>query len=204
MWYSGAKINQRKLEEEISRLSLVYDADGTANSLEGMVDQIKELTGLNLRLKLFESKVERHREAFDNISGDLNDLEIGKQILTNTGIAGPQSRASLPRTMRDMMDSSIPLLNPLLCDVFLQRIRDRFDLPSDAHVCVRGSRGSHSVRLHSVANGMASIRTQGDTPQTYDVAAGKVFISSGDRSVSLAHVLRTMCPGPRVRQQIQR
>lgn len=39
MWYASAKETQRLLESEIVRLSAVYDKDGNAPSLEGMVDQ---------------------------------------------------------------------------------------------------------------------------------------------------------------------
>ncbi|MBA0369464.1 hypothetical protein D7Y42_01905 [Stenotrophomonas maltophilia] len=159
-----------------------------------MVDQIKELAGLNMRLKLFESKVERHREAFDNISGDYNDLEIGKQIMTNTGIAGPQSRATLPQNMRDMIDTSIPLLNSQLCDVFLERVRERFNLPSDAQLFVRGSWENHAVRMQSVKDDVVTF-VHNDTGATHAVAASKVYLDGGDRSVSLSSVLHQMCPG---------
>ncbi|HHA2730297.1 TPA: hypothetical protein ACOEC0_000626 [Stenotrophomonas maltophilia] len=194
MWYSSAKETQQLLESEIARLSAVYDKAGNAPSLEGMVDQIKELAGLNLRLKLFESKVERHREAFDNISGDYNDLEIGKQIMTNTGIAGPQSRATLPQNMRDMIDTSIPLLNSQLCDVFLERVRERFNLPSDAQLFVRGSWENHAVRMQSVKDDVVTF-VHNDTGATHAVAASKVYLDGGDRSVSLSSVLHQMCPG---------
>lgn len=194
MWYSSAKETQQLLESEIARLSAVYDKAGNAPSLEGMVDQIKELAGLNLRLKLFESKVERHREAFDNISGDYNDLEIGKQIMTNTGIAGPQSRATLPQNMRDMIDTSIPLLNSQLCDVFLERVRERFNLPSDAQLFVRGSWENHAVRMQSVKDDVVTF-VHNDTGATHAVTASKVYLDGGDRSVSLSSVLHQMCPG---------
>ncbi|WP_180882232.1 hypothetical protein [Stenotrophomonas maltophilia] len=194
MWYSSAKETQQLLESEIARLSAVYDKAGNAPSLEGMVDQIKELAGLNMRLKLFESKVERHREAFDNISGDYNDLEIGKQIMTNTGIAGPQSRATLPQNMRDMIDTSIPLLNSQLCDVFLERVRERFNLPSDAQLFVRGSWENHAVRMQSVKDDVVTF-VHNDTGATHAVAASKVYLDGGDRSVSLSSVLHQMCPG---------
>lgn len=194
MWYSSAKETQQLLESEIARLSAVYDKAGNAPSLEGMVDQIKELAGLNLRLKLFESKVERHREAFDNISGDYNDLEIGKQIMTNTGIAGPQSRATLPQNMRDMIDTSIPLLNSQLCDVFLERVRERFNLPSDAQLFVRVSWENHAVRMQSVKDDVVTF-VHNDTGATHAVAASKVYLDGGDRSVSLSSVLHQMCPG---------
>lgn len=194
MWYSSAKQTQQLLESEIARLSTVYDKAGNAPSLEGMVDQIKELAGLNLRLKLFESKMERHREAFDNISGDYNDLEIGKQIMTNTGIAGPQSRATLPQNMRDMIDTSIPLLNSQLCDVFLERVRERFNLPSDAQLFVRGSWENHAVRMQSVKDDVVTF-VHNDTGATHAVAASKVYLDGGDRSVSLSSVLHQMCPG---------
>lgn len=202
MWYSSAKETQQLLESEIARLSAVYDKAGNAPSLEGMVDQIKELAGLNLRLKLFESKVERHREAFDNISGDYNDLEIGKQIMTNTGIAGPQSRATLPQNMRDMIDTSIPLLNSQLCDVFLERVRERFNLPSDAQVFVRGSWENHAVRMQSVKDDVVTF-VHNDTGATHTVAASKVYLDGGERSVSLSSVLRQMCPGRHVNHHPQ-
>ncbi len=194
MWYASAKETQRLLESEIVRLSAVYDKDGNAPSLEGMVDQIKELVGLNLRLKLFESKVERHREAFDNISGDYSDVEIGRQVMANTGIAGPQSRAVLPQNMRDMIDTSIPLLNPQLCDVFLGRVRERFNFPSDSQLFVRGSWESHAVRMHSWKGDLVTF-VHNETGTTHSVAANKVYLRSADRSVSLSSAMRQMCPG---------
>lgn len=202
MWHSSAKQTQKLLESEIASLSAIYDKAGNAPSLEGMVDQIKELTGLNLRLKLFESKVERHREAFDNLSGDYNDLEIGRQVMTNTGIAGPQSRATLPKNMCDMIDSSIPLLNPQLCDVFLERVRERFNLPSDAQVFVRGSWENHAVRMQSVKDDVVTF-VHNDTGATHTVAASKVYLDGGERSVSLSSVLRQMCPGRHVNHHPQ-
>ncbi|MDH2177975.1 hypothetical protein [Stenotrophomonas sp. GD03654] len=202
MWHSSAKQTQKLLESEIASLSAIYDKAGNAPSLEGMVDQIKELTGLNLRLKLFESKVERHREAFDNLSGDYNDLEIGRQVMTNTGIAGPQSRATLPQNMCDMIDSSIPLLNPQLCDVFLERVRERFNLPSDAQVFVRGSWENHAVRMQSVKDDVVTF-VHNDTGATHTVAASKVYLDGGERSVSLSSVLRQMCPGRHVNHHPQ-
>lgn len=202
MWHSSAKQTQKLLESEIASLSAIYDKAGNAPSLEGMVDQIKKLTGLNLRLKLFESKVERHREAFDNLSGDYNDLEIGRQVMTNTGIAGPQSRATLPQNMCDMIDSSIPLLNPQLCDVFLERVRERFNLPSDAQVFVRGSWENHAVRMQSVKDDVVTF-VHNDTGATHTVAASKVYLDGGERSVSLSSVLRQMCPGRHVNHHPQ-
>ncbi|CCP15443.1 hypothetical protein predicted by Glimmer/Critica [Stenotrophomonas maltophilia RA8] len=203
MWYSSAKQTQKLLESEIVRLSSVYDKAGNARSLEGMIDQIKELAGLNLRLKLFESKVERHREAFDNISGDYNDFEIGRQVMTNTGIAGPQSRAKLPQNMRDMIDTSIPLLNAQLCDVFLERVRERFNLPSDAQLFVRGSWENHPVRMQSVKDDVVTF-LHNDTGATHSVASSKVYLHGGERDVSISSVLRQMSPGRHATQQPQR
>lgn len=150
-----------------------YNKDRNPDVLREVVALYEQLSGLNFELGMRKS-------GQTSLLGQLGStrIDLGRSILGGTEFADPVKRMSLSQDVCDLMDLSIPTINPWLTALHCQRIRERFDLDGDTTIGVVGFNTFRPIELHSIDQGMAVFHLPGED-EYYDVGTDKIELRSG-------------------------
>ncbi|TAA41560.1 hypothetical protein [Pseudoxanthomonas winnipegensis] len=193
MWYAEAKKQCERNRQQIFAYN--FDAFPNFDALmknEDYVANLEELAGLNFRLRLFESKNPHDQYVFDVVSGDYSDTDLGNQIITGTGIASPEYRKTLSKHMNDMLDMSIPLENPQMCMLLLERVRLRYGYDDKAKFQQYDQTGiPRDVKVYAIhKTALTDIRDDPDC--AYEQSLKTLVIHDTTRELPLSQAFKDM------------
>jgi len=171
---------------DAARTMKQYNHDRNSDVLREVVALYEELTGLNFELGMRKS-------GQSVLLGQLGSArnQLGRSILGGTEFADPVKRLSLSQDVCDLMDLSIPTINPWLTGLHCKRIRERFNLDDKTAIGVIGFNTFQPIELHSIDQGLAVFHLPGGD-EYYDVGTDKIELRSGEQRLLLSKAYAQM------------
>ncbi|CCP15444.1 hypothetical protein predicted by Glimmer/Critica [Stenotrophomonas maltophilia RA8] len=173
-------------------------------SLKVMVDEVCKLTGLRFRGRLLEQPGSQRVSEVQSMCEHLTDEEIGHQIISRNGMGSTETRTSLSQQYGDLLDMSIPPIMPVLCNIFMGRLSERFGLGEDLVASVQRARvDRQTIEIAAIRDDYLEFNVKGDDETRWYVPIKEVLLEGGGKSILMDAALVQMSVGLKGREVVQ-
>lgn len=173
-------------------------------ALKIMVDEVCKLTGLRFRARLLGQATTPSVLDVQELCDRLTDEEIGHQVISRNGIGSSDTRRSFPKEFGDLLDMSIPPIMPVLCNIFMERLSERFGLGDDVVASVQRARvDRQTIEIAAIRDDYLEFNVKGDDETRWYVPIKEVLLEGGGKSILMDAALVQMSVGLKGREVVQ-
>ncbi|MDH1791554.1 hypothetical protein N5D45_06930 [Stenotrophomonas sp. GD03819] len=173
-------------------------------SLKVMVDEVCKLTGLRFRSRLLAQPTTSSVLDVQRLCDGLTDEDIGHQIISRTGVGSTANRTSHSQEYGDLLDMSIPPIMPVLCNIFMERLSERFGLGDDVVASVQRARvDRQTIEIAAIRDDYLEFNVKGDDETRWYVPIKEVLLEGGGKSILMDAALVQMSVGLKGREVVQ-
>lgn len=171
----------------------MYAQTREQSDLERMVDGVCQLVGLRFRSKVASEEPSHSKDVVTARCKSMSDVEVGNEIVSRKGIGGSEFRRQLTERYMDLMDLSIPTFMPILCDIFMVRLSDRFNLGSDYMATVEREDGERQkIKIAHIEGDRIEFNVPEDRDNRWFLPSKDIRLEGAGNCVTLSAALSQM------------
>jgi len=181
------------LTRGVKEAARMYAQTSEQSDLKRMVDGVCELVGLRFRYKVVSEEPSHSKDVVIARCKGLSDVEIGNEIVCCKGVGGSEFSRQLTERYADLMDLSIPTFMPILCDIFMGRLSNRFNLGSNYVATVEQEGGERQhIKIANIDGDRIEFNVPADEENRWFLPSKEIRLEGSGNCITLSAALSQM------------